>query len=74
MTRRCVWSVKIDDVQTLASEFFSKVVPSYGLRDTYEARTTSRPQGEIDMDPTGLSTSNDTSLPKVELKKAELTS
>ena len=31
----------------------------------------SRPQGEIDADPTGLSTRNDTSLPKVGLSKAD---
>jgi len=38
---------------------------------TYEARTTSRPQGDIDIEPTGLSTSNDPSFSKVGLVNAE---
>jgi hypothetical protein len=39
---------------------------------TYDARTTSRPQGEIDMEPTGCSIWNERSSPKVSLSNAEL--
>lgn len=39
--------------------------------NTDDASTTSRPHGEIDIDPTGLSTSNEPSLSKVELPNAE---
>jgi hypothetical protein len=44
----------------------------YGKKNgwTYEARTTSRPQGDIDIEPTGLSSSKDPSFSKVGLLNA----
>ena len=41
------------------------------MEDTHDASTTSRPQGEIEADPTGLSTSNDQSFSNVGLAKAD---
>ena len=47
-------------------------VPSRSRRhDTYEANTTSLPQGDMDADPTGSSRRNDPSFPKLELSNAE---
>ena len=44
----------------------------YFILGTYEASTTSRPQGEIDIDPTGCSTRKEVSSPNVGLSKAEV--
>ena len=41
-------------------------------RPSFEARTTSRPPGDMDIEPTGCSTWNELSSPNVGLSKAEV--
>ena len=50
---------------------WSAMVKRNDQRWTYEASTTSRPQGEMDMDPTGWSTLIDMSKVNVGLSKAD---